>query len=312
MLLVMAREVSYIRLEDGRTTLTTAWEKNTVTDPCACGEALMTAARISNDRLVQDTFEGLLDYTLNKAERNADDILYHVKDSPQFWVDSIYMMPPFLAAAGYYREALKQINGYWNIFYDPKSKMLNWIWDDREKKFLRTHHRSICTGYAAAGLVKVALHLPWSMKNEKDALMEKAKIVIDGILNYVDDDGVCHDVLDDPKSIIGINAVSMAVYGIYRALAAGYLNDTYKKIADHLRLCQHKKVDPYGFLYGVCGVPNNDKTGISANGQSFFLLMEAAHYDYMENPINDPDAWYNSMSETADLRKSSYTDVISQ
>ncbi|MDR1174905.1 MAG: glycoside hydrolase family 88 protein [Treponema sp.] len=311
-LLTMAREVSYIRLEDGRTTLTTAWEKNTVTDTCACGEALMAAAKISNDQLIRDTYERLIDYTLNKAERNDNGILYHIKDSPQFWVDSIYMMPPFLAAAGYCREAVKQINGYWDIFYDPQSKMLNWIWDDGEKKFFRTNHRGICTGYAAAGIVKTALNLPQSMKREKDDFMEKTKVVIDGILKFIDDYGVCHDTLDDPNSIIGINAVSMVVYSIYRALAAGYLTEEYRKTADHLRLCQHGKVDPYGFLYGVCGVPNNDQTGISANGQSFFLLMEAAHYDYMENPVNNPDAWYNSISRQNNVQKSSYISVISQ
>ena len=38
-LITFAKEASYIRLEDGRTTLTTEWEKRTVTDPCACGEA---------------------------------------------------------------------------------------------------------------------------------------------------------------------------------------------------------------------------------------------------------------------------------
>jgi len=312
MLLTLAREVSYIRLDDGRTTLTTEWEKNTVTDPCACGEALMAASRLTDDRLIRETYEGLLDYTLHKAERNADGILYHVKDAPQFWVDSIYMMPPFLAAAGYYEEAVKQINGYWDALYDPEIKMLNWIWNDREKTFVRKHHRSICTGYAAVGLVKVAVRLPASMTKEKTEMMEKAAIIIDSILKFIDSGGICHDTLDNPKSIIGINAVSMVSYAIYRALAAGYLNKDYEKTADHLRESLHNKIDPYGFLYGVCGVPNNDRAGISSNGQSFFLLMEAAHYDYAENPVNLPDAWYNGMFKKSDAQQSDYMEVITQ
>ncbi|MCB7318235.1 glycoside hydrolase family 88 protein [Lacrimispora sp. 210928-DFI.3.58] len=311
-LITFAKEASYIRLEDGRTTLTTEWEKRTVTDPCACGEAMMVAAQLTNDRLIRETYEGLLDYTLHKAARNPQGILYHLNDAPEFWVDSIYMMPPFLAAAGYYEEAVKQINGYWDALYDPEIKMLYWIWDDEKKHYVRTHHRSICTGYAAVGLVKVAARLPMSMKEEKDKMMEKGKIVIDSILKYIDDDGVCHDTLDNPESIIGINAVSMVTGAIYRALAAGYLDKTYEEKANHLRQTLHDKVDPYGFVYGVCGVPDNNKTGISANGQSFFLMMEAAYYDYAENPVNQPDAWYNQMFKGENGKTSDYMGVIAE
>jgi rhamnogalacturonyl hydrolase YesR len=251
----------------------------------------------------------LLDYTLHRAERNQEGILYHLKDTPEFWVDSIYMMPPFLTAAGYYTEAVKQINGYWNALYDPKIKMLNWIWHDQEKRFTRTHHRSICTGYAAIGLAKVGARLPASMKADKDSTMEKAKIVIDSILRFIDDDGVCHDTLDNPDSIIGINAVSMTAGAIYRALADGYLDTSYETIADRLRCTLHKKIDPYGFLYGVCGVPDNNKTGISSNGQSFFLMMEAAYYDYH---TSDPDAWHNRMFRKETEKRSDYMDVIQE
>jgi unsaturated rhamnogalacturonyl hydrolase len=311
-LIVFAREISYIRLDDGRTTITTEWEKRTVTDPCACGEALMVASLLTNDRLIRETYELLLDYTLNKAARNPQGILYHLNDTPEFWVDSIYMMPPFLAAAGYYEEAVKQINGYWDALYDPKIKMLNWIWHDEEKKFTRTHHRSICTGYAAVGLVKVAARLPASMKKEKDEMMAKAKIVIDSILQFIDKDGVCHDTLDNPESIIGINAVSMVATAIYRALVAGYLDKSYEETANHLRQTLHAKVDPYGFLYGVCGVPDNNKAGISSNGQSFFLMMEAAYYDYAENPVNLPNAWHNGMFKGETGKRSDYMGVIAE
>ena len=308
-LFTFAREISYIKLDDGRTTITTEWEKRTVTDPCACGEALMVAAQLTGDRLIRETYEGLLDYTLHRAERNPEGILYHLNDTPEFWVDSIYMMPPFLAAAGYYEEAVKQCNGYWDALYDPDIKMLNWIWHDEKKEFTRTHHRSICTGYAAVGLVKVAASLPESMKAAKDDLMEKGRIVIDSICKYIDDNGVCHDTLDNPESIIGINAVSMVAGAIYRALAAGYLDADYLAVAEKLRASLHDKVDPYGFLFGVCGVPDNNKTGISSNGQSFFLMMEAAYYDYMAGL---PTAWHNGMFKGEMGKRSDYMGVIAE
>lgn len=311
-LATFAREVSYLQLEDGRTTLTTDWEKRTVTDTAAGGEALMVAAQLTGDRFIRRAYERLLDYVLHKAPRNPDGVLYHVNDAPEFWVDSIYMCPPFLAAAGYPEEAVRQINGYWNALYDPEIKMLYWIWNDEEKRYVRTHHRSICTGYAALGLVKVATYLPERMQQEKDDIMGKAKIIIDSILKFISEDGVCHDTLDNPESIIGINAVSMVSAAIFRALAAGYLDDQYAETALRLRNSLHEKVDPYGFVYGVCGVPDNNKTGISANGQSFFLMMEAAYYDWAENPVNAADAWYSAVMREESAQKSDYMEVIRQ
>jgi len=307
-MITFAREASYIKLDDGRTTLTTEWEKGTVTDTCACGEALMVAAQLTNDRLIREAYEALLEYTLHRAKRNKDGILYHMTEAPEFWVDSIYMMPPFLAAAGHYHEAVRQINAYWCALYDPEKKMLDWIWDDKQKVFIRKRHRSICTGYAAAGIVKVASRLPADMQKDKEELMEKGKIVIDSILRFVDEDGVCHDTLDDPNSIVGINAVSMAAGAIYRAMACGYLTE-YEAIADKLRQSLHDKIDPYGFLFGVCGVPDNNKTGISSNGQSFFLQMEAAYYDYK---AAHPDAWHNIMFKKDLGKASDYMGVISE
>ena len=86
----------------------------------------------------------------------------------------------------------------------------------------------------------------------------------------------------------------------------------YEDKANFLRKAQHGRVDPYGFLYGVCGIPNNNKTGISSNGQSFFLMMEAAYHDLYENPVNDPNAWYNSMFKDDNAKSSDYMDIIRQ
>lgn len=307
-MITFAREAAYIKLEDGRTTLTTEWEKGTVTDTCACGEAMMLAAQLTGDRLIKEAFDGLLQYALHHDRRNSQGICYHMVEAPEFWVDSIYMMPPFLAAAGYYEEAVKQINGYWDALYNPEIKMLDWIWNDEKKVLIRQRHRSICTGYAAVGIVKVAARLPSSMKAEKDSLMEKGRIVIDSILRFIDGDGVCHDTLDDPDSIIGINAVSMVAGAVYRAMAAGYMLE-YEAVADKLRASLHAKIDPYGFLFGVCGVPDNNKTGISANGQSFFLQMEAAYFDYQ---AARPSAWHNRMFQGGLGTASDYMGVISE
>lgn len=305
-LAILAREVALSRLDDGRTLLQSNWEMRTVTDPAACGEAMMMAAKVTGDPLIQDTVDRLLSYLLKDAPRSPEGILYHVNDAPEFWVDSIYMLPPFLAAAGYVELAVQHVNAYWETFWDEERHLMRWIWNDEEKRYVRTHSRSICNGYVVCGILRVIGHLPETMKTEKDSLMEKAKLLMDGILAHIDDQGVCHDTLDNPDSIIGINAVSMVAGSIYRALEYGYLDATYRKKADRLRESLYDKIDPYGFLWGVCGIPNNNKTGISANGQSFFLMMEAAYEDL----INRPGSWFEGAYGKEQTKLSDYVGVL--
>jgi hypothetical protein len=43
-----------------------------------------------------------------------------------------------------------------------------------------------------------------------------------------------------------------------------------------MRAAARAKVDQYGFVQGVCGAPTFDQAGVAAEGQAFFLMMEAA------------------------------------
>ena len=50
--------------------------------------------------------------------------------------------------------------------------------------------------------------------------------------------------------------------------------------AVRMRQAAHAKVDDRGFVQDVCGAPHFDSPGTAAEGQAFFLLMEAAYRDY--------------------------------
>jgi hypothetical protein len=43
-----------------------------------------------------------------------------------------------------------------------------------------------------------------------------------------------------------------------------------------MRQAARAKVDPHGFVHDVCGATHFDRPGLSTEGQSFFLMMEAA------------------------------------
>ncbi len=70
-------------------------------------------------------------------------------------------------------------------------------------------------------------------------------------------------------------------YSIYRGVKYGWFDELYLEYAHKMRKAAHDKVSQYGFVEGVCGAPLFKTPGRAAEGQAFFLLMEAAYNDYV-------------------------------
>jgi len=49
----------------------------------------------------------------------------------------MYMLPPFLAVAGKYGEAIKQIDGARGFLWNPDKKLLSHMWDCEKQTFVR-------------------------------------------------------------------------------------------------------------------------------------------------------------------------------
>jgi len=276
----MAYEAVNRQTQDGRCAQMGCSEAST--DACAIGEALLTAAQQTGDPALIAAHKKLLDWALHAAPRNSDGIVYHLIDKPQFWVDSFYMLPPFLASAGYYEEALHQIEGYWNALYDEKAGLMSHIWDDEAKAFVRKDHWGVGNGWALAGLTRVIGSLPDQGEAGKKygakrrELIEKLHRLLHAVLKYQMEDGAFHDILDDPASFREVNTSQMVAYAIYRGIAGGWLDRTLQVYADKARQAAQNEVDAYGFVHNVCGAPDFDSPGIAAEAQAFYILMEAS------------------------------------
>ena len=177
-LVIMAKQAIVMSLPDGRPCVQNVDEAELVTDPCCAGEGLLAAYHYTGDEQFRIAYEKLKDYALHQAPRNREGIVYHVTRAPQFWLDSLYMLPPFLAVAGEYQEALRQIDGFWDMLYDPEKQLMHWMWDDSQKKVVWPNFRSICNGFAIAGMERVALLLPKEMNAEKQDLVRRTMLGI--------------------------------------------------------------------------------------------------------------------------------------
>lgn len=272
--ILFAKEAVVRQLADGR--LGVMGNLTAVTDPAAVGEALLFAAKATGDVSLHDASARMVDWLLHRAPRTSEGILFHLHDRPQVWVDSFYMAPPFLSAAGHHDEALKQIEGFRRLLYDPRKKLLSHIWDEERRAFARKAFWGVGNGWALAGMARVIKMLPDTMRHDRERLIGYVRDGADACLAYLREDGLFHDVIDDPSTFIETNLSQMLSYVLYRGMRAGWLDSGYKTRAEKMRRAAQSKVDHYGLVQGVCGSPHFDRPGTATEGQAFFLLMEAA------------------------------------
>ncbi|RPH37296.1 glycosyl hydrolase, partial [bacterium] len=113
LVILMAKDAVLRQSQDGR--LAMLGEEFALTDAASPGEAVLWAAKKTGDPVLMNGFNKMLEYVLNKAPRTKEGIIYHFTNIPQIWSDSNYMLPPFLAAAGKYEEAVRQLEGVWGF-----------------------------------------------------------------------------------------------------------------------------------------------------------------------------------------------------
>jgi unsaturated rhamnogalacturonyl hydrolase len=243
-------------------------------DCAMLGEALRAAADRTGDPALTEAENGLLDYLVGTASRAPDGTLYHA--GRQMWVDSYNCAVPFLAVAGRTEAALAQALGLRKRLWNPDRRLFHHIWDDGEQRFADPAFWGVGNGWAAVGLARLIRTLPPERRADRESLIDWMKDLLDGCLAFQRPDGLFHNILDDPRTFVETNAAQMLAYAVYTGIQGGWLPESYRPAADRMRSAARSKVDADGFVTGVCGAPAFDKPGVAAEGQAFFLLMEAA------------------------------------
>ncbi|MDR3725405.1 MAG: glycoside hydrolase family 88 protein [Terracidiphilus sp.] len=246
------------------------------TDPAMGGAAYAKAAEWTGDPQLRQAVDGLLEWIRHKAPRSADGVLYHVFGAPEMWSDGFNGAPPFLAAAGFYDEALAQIEGFKKRLWNPQKQLLAHIWDDGKRQFKDGDFWGSGNGWAAAGLARVIRSLPAERRTDRERLAAFAREIVDGCLRCQRADGLFHNVVDQPGTFVETNLAQMLGYAVYEGVAGGWLPKNYRAHADKMRAAARAKMDAYGYVQGACSAPNFDCPGTSTEAQAFCILMETA------------------------------------
>jgi rhamnogalacturonyl hydrolase YesR len=243
-------------------------------DPLMGGEALWRAAQLTGDPELQEAATNALNFALRAAPRAADGTVFHTGQT--MWSDSFNTTPPFLAAAGHFDEAMRQIEGHRRRLWNPEAKLLAHIWNEKNGNFQDPKFWGGGQGWAAAALARVIRACPPDRATDRDKLVDYLKALLDGCLAHQSPGGLFYNVVDDPATFEETNLAQMLAYAIYTSVRGGWLDASYLPAADRMRAAARAKVDHDGFVRGACGAPEFNQPGISAEAQAFFLLMETA------------------------------------
>jgi rhamnogalacturonyl hydrolase YesR len=276
--ILMAREA--VLRQDAAGRLAQLYADPGVTDGGAVGEAVAFAAAATGDAGLARGAERMLGYFLRTAPRSDDGVLFHqvpgAGGDGELWSDSSWMAPPFLAVAGQPEEAVRQLRGLRRRLYLPAKRLYAHRWNETQGRFIRDAAWGVGNGWTAAGVARTLAHLPASMAAEREELAGWVRELVEACLAWQRGDGLFHDVLDDPASFVETNLGQMLAWTIYRGVAAGWLDRGLLERAEGMRRAAVARVDASGYVQGVCGSPFFDRAGTAAEGQAFFLMMEAA------------------------------------
>jgi rhamnogalacturonyl hydrolase YesR len=275
--IAMAHDAVLRQAPDGRFAVTDS-HNVAVTDCAAVGEAVWRAYEHTGNDFYKKATEKMLDYLLTKAPRTKsglichNEVSFHEGFSPeQIWVDSCYMLPPFLAVMEKWEEAQNQLDGYLKAMTDPDTGLLFHIYDTGTGQFVRKKLWATGNGWALLGMCRM---IGLSCCEEvRSKYIKKATSLLSSVLEYQQEDGMFHDILNESNTFKDGTSSMMTAAFIYRGIAESWLNSDYIKNADIVYENVQSRIDEFGIIRGVCGCPHFNSEGTSAEAQAAYIMM---------------------------------------
>jgi unsaturated rhamnogalacturonyl hydrolase len=237
----------------------------------ACGEAVLVAARRTGEDCFAAAARRQLEWLERDAPRAADGTLFHLLSGREVWVDTVYMVVPFMALAGRPELAVAQLEGHRGRLC--RDGLYSAIWSEDSGTLRRADRWGGGNGWVVAGIAR-ALRLAPELR--RTGLGAHAREVLDACLALRRPDGLFHDVLDDPTTFVETNAAQMFAYAALVGAADGWLPPSYADAGRDLLAAAARTIDELGRVTGACGSPTFDHAGTSAEAQAFHLLAAAA------------------------------------
>ncbi len=219
----------------------------------------------------------------------------------QMWLDGLYMGAPFYAEfckvfnePESFADVINQFKTVHKHTYNPEKGLNYHGWDEsKEQKWAdpetgcSPHFWGRAEGWYAMALVDVLDYIPENYP-DRGSLISILNDVAAGIKKYQDkESGVWYQVLDQGNregNYLEASASSMFVYALLKAVRKGYINESYKAVANNgyegiLRTFIRENEDGTISLTKVCAV-----AGLGGNP-----YRDGTYEYYIGEPIRDND-----------------------
>ena len=271
---LLVNEALVRQTSDGRTCM--LGSGHAVTDPVAAGYGILKCYELFGEEKYKKAADSLYNYCKNIAPRSETGIVYHIDNKSEIWSDSIYMLPPFLAAYKDYDECLKQIRGYRTYLWDQDKKLYSHIWSDDENRFIDKYFWGGGNGWAAAAFAIIYELLPADLQAYKTEIATYLTELLDGLQAHVRSDGLFNNNVGETDTFVETNLSQMTAFAIFKSVKTGAIDKKYLSFAQKLKDGALAKVDKYGYVQGAAGSPSFNSPGTSTEAQAFLLMMLSA------------------------------------
>ncbi|MHA1649715.1 MAG: glycoside hydrolase family 88 protein [Candidatus Helarchaeota archaeon] len=232
-------------------------------------------------RAIEKQANYFFEHPLNRTEQGT---IYYLKNAPQVWIDTVFMICPFLIRAGtflnmpkYVEEAIKQLFLHIKILKDPETGLYRHIWDAKEKKFYDGTLWGRGNGWMLASLVDVAEQLP-DDHQEKSRLVTEIQMLAEKLILCQDEQGFWRIVLDDfsEKSKVETAGTLIITYGLSKAIRNEWIDISFYEYVQNAFDAIISCVDKEGMIRKASGPTINPKYASYdkpyPHAQGFFLI----------------------------------------
>lgn len=220
---------------------------------------------------------------LESAVRTEDGGLSYNSVRPELWVDSLYMVPPFLAkyaaATGTdaaFDEAVHEIEVQADRLQDDDAGLFRHIWRETPNSYPEGTFWSRGNGWAITGILDTLASLPDDHPG-RESLVDTFEELAAAIRPFQDESGFWHNILDDPTSPLETSGTLMFAYAFERGVERGLLDEAYRTAAEAaMDVCEGVVDD--GVVTRVAMPPGGPGVplGSTSYGQGWFLLAASA------------------------------------
>ena len=246
---------------------------------CAIGDVLITLYELLGDERYIEKARRLGNFILSCKDRLPSGGIVHEPGSGQLWIDTVYMICPFMVRLGepYREEGLRQLKIHIQYLMNPNVYLFHHAWDENTLS-LTPHYWARGNGWMLATLVEV---IPYLQEEERVYFESIIRNMVETLFKIQDKSGLWHTLINMKGTYLETSGSALLGYGINKAISLGIISEIYKDTVNRLFSGIKLRISKEGDVLGVSeGTGPGDyiyyatrSTGIFPHGQGSVLLF---------------------------------------